>query len=225
MNITCISASNTKLMGGNSASTKVCELVKNMITDDCNRTNLSIDVVPLMSYDLRPCDLCGHCGEDSKCIYNDGFNLLFQKIIKSDLIFLVVPFYSVIPSKLTILFEKLNEVLYCNWVNDHQYVPPFKDIPIGIIGHGGMPQGDKVLNYYHEHLISPVARTLKSLSFNVLPHNEEFPNGIAFGLENEHSIKVDIPDNLKLPEIVHNYEMIKDTIQPFVKQVIQDTIK
>jgi multimeric flavodoxin WrbA len=216
MKILCISAANTVFMGGNSASIKVCNLIKKIVEEE--QIQASTEIVSLVNYDLKFCRLCGDCCKDSKCKYDAAFNELFSKINDADVFFFVVPHYSPIPSKLLALFEKINEIIYASWSKDNDYTASFLNKPVGIIGHGGMPENEKILKYYHNNLITPVSNTLKSLSFRVIGLNEEYINGIAFGLENENCL-VDSKDSV-FPDILHNWDRIEERIKPLIKKVV-----
>ena len=218
MNILCISAANTVLMGENSASIQVCNLIKKIVGEE--QIQASVDIVSLVNYELKFCKLCGDCYTDSTCKFDVAFNELFSRINNADVFFFVVPHYSPIPSKLLALFEKINEIVYASWIKDNNYTAAFTGKPVGIIGHGGMPENEKILTYYHDNLITPVSNTLKSLSFRVIGLNEEYTNGIAFGLENEKSLH-DSKDSV-FPDIVHNWDLIEERIKPFIKKVVME---
>jgi len=140
-----------------------------------------------MDYDLKPCMLCGDCSVSGHCPYDEAFNTLYDQILEADGLFIVIPYYSPIPSKLLILFEKTNELFYAKWIHNPTFLSPLNGIPVGIIGHGGMVESPEVLKYYHDHLVSPVANTLKSFSLKLIPCDSKFPNGAVFGLKDDVS--------------------------------------
>jgi multimeric flavodoxin WrbA len=213
MKITCISASNTKLPGGNSTSVNVCNMMKEMLLED-ESNEIAVDIVPLKDYDLKPCTLCGSCYQSGRCIYDEEFNKLLTILEDTQGILLVVPHYSPIPAKLMIIFEKINEITYAGWINNPEYQSPFYNKPVGIIGHGGMTENEDTLRYYHDHLVTPVANTLKSLSFSIVKYNDDFPNGITFGLKDDTCIRK--ADHSIFPDIIQDWPKIKDRIKPLV---------
>ncbi|QVK21357.1 flavodoxin family protein [Mycoplasmatota bacterium] len=217
MKVLCISASNTKSKGKNSASTKVCEIIKRIIFKEYNK-NVEVNVIPLMEYDVQSCALCGKCSDDMKCVSDSDFNKVFSELTKSDRIFIVVPHYSPIPSKLIILFEKMNEILYGGWIKDKNFTSPLSKKTVGIIGHGGMPESEDVLNYYHQHLVTPISRTLESLSLKTIGLNEKFSKGVVFGLRDDTCIK-ETRDEL-FPQIIHDWPFIEERIKPLVLNVM-----
>lgn len=222
MKITCISASNTKLKGNNSTSTKVCCLIKEILSKDNNK-NMTVDIIPLMDYDISPCILCGDCYKSSRCLYDEDFNDVLTGLLDSQAIFIVVPHYSPIPAKLIMIFEKINEILYASWINDSKYQSPLKNMPVGIIGHGGMTETADSLKYYHDHLITPVANTLKSLSFKIIGLNERFPNGAAFGLKDDSCLRK--VEGSIFPEIIQDWSTIEERIKPLIKNVVKEIKK
>lgn len=217
MQITCISAANTKLLGDNSTSIKVCNLIRNIINRE--NTDITVNVIPLVNYDIKTCILCGNCYKDSKCIYDDAFNEIYDNICKSDGLFFVVPHYSPIPSKLLMVFEKINEIIYAGWINNPNIKIPFRRKPVGIIGHGATKESEKILKYYHDQLVTPVANALTSLSFKVVGVNDEFLKGAVFGLRDDNCIRK--ADNSIFPEIVEDWKLIEERITPLIKNVME----
>ena len=213
MKITCISASNTSYMGKESASTKVCQLIKDKV-EKVIPDSKDIQILPLMDYKLMPCDLCGKCSENMTCIHNDGFNQIFEALCQSDGLFLVVPHYSPIPSKLIIIFEKLNEIYYSGYLKDQAFKFPLSQMKVGIIGHGGYPESDQILMHYHDRLVTPVGLTLKSLGLDVIALDDTFKYGVTFGLQDEKCLKQS--DSRLFPDIVQDYDAISKRIEPLV---------
>jgi multimeric flavodoxin WrbA len=218
MKITCISASNAKSIGDNSTSTKICHLIKASMIKDFNES-ISVDVVPLMEYDLKTCKLCGDCMYSGTCPYDVDFNKVLEKITESDAIFIVIPHYSPIPAKLIMVLEKLNEIIYSRWLYQPLYQSPFRDKPVGIVGHGGMIETEETLRYYHDHLVAPVAKTLQGLSFRIIKYNENFPYGITFGLRDDSCIKKS--EHSIFPDIIQDWPMIEDRIKPLISNVMK----
>jgi hypothetical protein len=208
-------------MGDSSTSTKVCRLINDIIHKNYT-ADLNVNIISLMDYDLKPCILCGSCSESSTCSYDNAFNCIYSQLSGSDGIFFVVPHYSPIPSKLLIILEKLNEFAYAGWLKDQKFVSPLSNIPVGIIGHGGCAETVEVLKYYHDSLISPVAKTLEALSLSVIGLNEEYPSGVPFGLKNSNCLKPS-PNSI-FPDIIQDFEMIQNRIEPLVHKVM-DKIK
>lgn len=217
MKMLCISASNTKNMGANSTSTRVCGLISDIIRKEYDKA-ADIDIIQLSEYNLMTCNLCGNCSITNKCIYDPSFNHLLDKLSEADCIFWVVPHYSPIPSKLIIIFEKINEISYAAWLKNPEYKTPFYDKITAVIGHGGMVESPDVLKYYHDKLITPVVDTLTSLSFRIIPANEKFSKGIAFGLSNENCFKKS--EGNIFPDIVQDFELIQERIKPLIRNAI-----
>ncbi|MDF2544082.1 MAG: hypothetical protein K0S47_3800 [Herbinix sp.] len=218
MRITCVSASNNKFSGDKSTSINVCHKIKEIIMNE-TREEAIIDIIPLKDYDIKTCNLCGACSKVGYCIYDGDFNKLLKILEASQGIFLVVPHYSPIPAKLIMIFEKINEITYAGWLNNPVYQSPFNNKAIGIIGHGGMVESEENLRYYHDHLVTPVAQTLKALSFNVVKLNDDFSNGVTFGLSDDSCLKK--VDNSIFPDIIQDWTMIEERIKLIVKNVIK----
>lgn len=217
MLITCISTSNTKLVGENSTSTRVCSIIREIIKKEYHES-IEVKTIPLVDYNFTPCILCGDCSKSNACIYDEDFNDIYSQMGKSDAVIFVVPHYSPIPSKLIMIFEKINEIMYAGWVNNPNFTSPITQKITGIIGHGGCPENEKILRHYHDNLIGPVARTLKSLSFDIVGVDEKFTEGIAFGLKDENCYEK-VEDSV-FPRIIQDWELIENRIRPLVKNVV-----
>jgi len=213
MKIACISASNTQLAEGKSTSIRVCNMIKDIILKE-STGDIAVDVFALKDYNIKPCRLCGACSTNGLCIYDEDFNKLMKALETVQGMFLVVPHYSPIPSKLLMIFEKINEITYAGWISNPNYQSPFNNLRVGIIGHGGMVENEANIKYYHDHLVTPVADTLKALSFQVVQPNNEHPNGVSFGLRDDTCIKKS--DNAVFPDIIQDWAMIEERIRPFV---------
>ena len=216
MRIVCISASNTVAKGDKSASVMVCGKIKEIILREKPET--TVEILPLQDYALVPCTLCGACCNTGKCPFDMAFNRVFTAIEQADGIFFVVPHYSPIPSKLMILFEKINEIVYANWLVRPEYRCAFRGTPVGVVGHGGMVGTEENLKYYHDHLVAPVANTLRSLSFQVTGVSDEYKSGAVFGLHDENCLAK--AEHSVFPDIVQDWPTIVKSIEPLVQNVL-----
>jgi multimeric flavodoxin WrbA len=213
MKIACISASNTRLAEGKSTSVRVCNMIKDIILKEA-KEDIEVDIIALKDYNIKSCILCGACCSNGSCVYDEDFNKLLEALETVQGMFLVVPHYSPIPSKLLMIFEKLNEITYAGWINDPSYQSPFNNMRVGIIGHGGMVDNEANIKYYHDNLVTPVANTLRALSFHIVQPNNEYQNGVAFGLKDDTCIKKS--DNSVFPDIIQDWAMIGERIKPLI---------
>lgn len=213
MKILCISASNVKSQGPNSISTKACNLIKDIIISKYN-SETEINIMALMDYELKPCIMCAKCSKLGECIYDQSFNNIYSAMKDSDAIFVVVPHYAPIPSKLVMLIEKLEELAYIGYcINENKPFSLYKK-PIGIIAHGG--QAGDVNEIYSKALLDPLGRAFLSVQMDVVGIKEGFPRGVTFGITGMKKA-----DNLILPDMVHDYEDIKKHIMPLISKVIK----
>lgn len=218
MKLICISASNTRHMGKSSASTRVCELAGKIVGDRF-ATEVAVEVVPLMEYDIKTCTLCGRCLPDG-CPGDPGFRQLLAKIRAADGLVLVVPHYAIVPAGLTQVLEKLNQLFYVNWCHDNDYVPPFQGMPVGLIAHGGAPESERSNAHLRDVIITPLSYVLRSLSFNVLSLGDDSESGVTFGTDGPGAIKA--VEGKLLPDIEHNWERIRTKIGPLVLRVVEE---
>ncbi len=213
MKILCISASNVERAKEHSASTRACELVVE-IAQVLRPGEIEAQVAPLLDYDMKPCRMCGKCLELGECARDAAFNQIYRQMIDSEAVFLVCPHYAPIPSKVMIITEKLEEMAYLNWCADPNYQFPLKDKPIGIIAHGG--QTEAALPYYKKAILDPLAGAFGSVGMRVIGVDEKWNNGITFGVRNLWK-----PDDSVFVNIEHDWETVRKSIMPLVKEVIQ----
>lgn len=214
--LVCISASNTRLIGHNSTSVKIGYLIESMVQKQ--EKEVKVRVLPLMDYDLKTCILCGNCTSSGRCTYDEEFNCLLQDIEEADGVVFIVPHYSPIPAKLIMVFEKLNEIMYSGWIKNPEFKTSWNDKPIGIIGHGGMVESKESLNYYYEQLVTKIADTLRSFSFQVVGADEEYMNGVCFGLKDDSCIRA--TEDSVFPDILQDWEMIEERISPLIQKLL-----
>ena len=216
MQLLCISASNSRLVGENSTSTRVGYLVKKIVQK--RQEDASVEVLPLSEYDIRACHICGNCRESGRCLNDGAFNLILKKIEEADGIFFIVPHYSPIPAKLIMIFEKVNEIMYAGWLNKPEYRSAWDGIPVAIIGHGGMTETPDNLRYYHDQMVATVAKTLRSFSFMTIGLDDEFPDGACFGLREEACLKK--REGAVFPDIIQDWDRIERRIEPLIYKML-----
>jgi multimeric flavodoxin WrbA len=218
MKLICISASNTRLIGNNSTSIKVGDLIKK-ITYKQVMDRVDVQVLPLVDYNLETCILCGNCNISNRCVYDKEFNRLLNMIEEADGIVFIVPHYSPIPAKLIMMFEKLNEIMYSGWLKNSEYRASWSNKPVAVIGHGAMVESLESLSYYYDQLVARVADTLRSLTFQIIGANDEHPNGVCFGLKNETCLRT--REDAVFPDIQQDWEMIEERIEPLVQRLLR----
>ncbi len=219
MKIACISASNTKLAEGKSTSIMVCNIIKDIILKE-TKEDIDVEIIALKDYNIKPCILCGACYTNGLCSYDEEFNKLLKALGTVQGMFLVVPHYSPIPSKLLMLFEKVNEITYAGWINNSSYLSPFNNMRVGIIGHGGMVDNEANIKYYHDYLVTPIANTLKALSFHIVQLNNDNENGVSFGLKDDTCLKKS--ESSIFPDIIQDWAMIEERIKPLIMKGIRE---
>jgi multimeric flavodoxin WrbA len=208
MKITCISASNVEPYRQTSASTHACELVAELLLEGGSLGNLDVTILRLLDYDLVPCRMCGKCLSAGMCVRDEGFNSVYQAMVDSDGLFIVCPHYALIPAKLTILFEKLQEMYYLNYCQDAGYRSPLFQKPLGIIAHGG--QTKEALPYYRSALLQPLAAIAASVQLKVIQGEEGQP-GAVFGITG-----LSLQPGSIFVEIQHDWDEVRGLIAPLV---------
>jgi len=215
MKVVCLSASNIEKAKNQSTSTRTCEMVRDILFErlkDAPEPDLDVEIVRLIDYEPVPCRMRGECFYTGWCAHDDAFNQIYAKLVAADAVFIVSPHYAPIPSKLVMIFEKLEEMVYLRSQNDPNYIFPLHRKPVGVIGHGG--QTEEAVSYYKSALLDPIATVLTAVQMQVVGANEKWPYGVAFGIQDivktEDSIFV---------KIDHDWDLIRERIRPLVYNV------
>lgn len=76
------------------------------------------DFIRMADNKIESCCSCYACGKTGECALpgndNDRFRDVFDRLKKAEAILIITPVYSLIPSRLTALFERLTSVLYAS---------------------------------------------------------------------------------------------------------------
>jgi len=211
MKITCISASNVENARQHSASTRTCELVRDLLLQT-DLPGAQVDILRLLDYEFTPCRMCGTCFVGGECTRDPAFAEIFTRLQASDAIFIVCPHYAPIPAKLTMILEKMEEICYLNACANPDYRFPLHGKPVGIIAHGG--QTDVALPYYRRALLEPLANALTSVQMRVIPLDAENPLGAVFGIKS-----INTQTDSIFVEIEHDWDAIRARIAPLVRNV------
>jgi len=150
--VLCISASNNFKEGIKETSSFI---ICKRIVDEIKKKTPQADchVLELKDYTLNPCTNCVKCLNSSRCVIDDMFNEIYEKILDCDALFIVSPHYAPIPAKLCMIMEKMESIWFHPWLKDNSYRPEIVGIPTGVISHGGigkeggLREYERVVNY------------------------------------------------------------------------------
>lgn len=211
MKAICISASNMMSTNTESTSYKISEEVAKSLED----IGIMCEIIDLRDYTLSPCIGCGGCFDSRRCSKDTGFNDIYNKIVKSDLVLFVSPHYAPIPAKLSMLLEKMEEITFLHWWKDNAYKSEMHNLPAGIISHGG--GSDWALSSYKAMVNDTIANALDTIQCRIIPYNSEWNTGISLpvmGVEEENSI---------FPVQKYDWDSMVKKIQEYIK-IIVDTL-
>ena len=182
LRIICISASNIKHAGNNSTSLKACNLIEAMI-NKYTFNKIDVEIVSLVEYEFMPCIGCGKCYSLNECPLDKDFNEVYSLICNADALFIVSAHYAPIPSKLSILLEKVEQLAFLKRFNDESYRSPLYGKPVGIIGHGGGTE--EIHKDYEASVIDSIWNALSyPVEMDIVGVDEEQPRGITFPVRN-----------------------------------------
>lgn len=216
MNIVCISASNIKHAGQNSTSLKICNLIKEMVkTKTIKDKNIDVEIISLVDYELKPCIGCGTCFKQESCIYDSAFNQIYDKLTKANALFIVSAHYAPIPSKLSMLLEKIEQLAFLKRFNDEDYRSPLFGKPVGIIGHGGGTE--EIIKYYKGPVLDSIWNALSyPVEMNVIGLNNEDKNGVIIPVESVKKV-----ENSIFPIQEYDWIDIEHRLTPLVNNVLE----
>ncbi len=214
MNIVCISASNIKHSGENSTSFKVCRLIQKLINRR-ESSDIEISIVSLKDFELIPCIGCGGCYKADKCHIDNDFNKVYHFLCKADALFIVSAHYAPIPSKLSMLLEKIEQLAFLKKFNDENYRSPLYGKPVGIVGHGGGTEG--TYKYYKTPVIDSIWNALSyPIEMNVIGIDDEQPRGVIFPVK-----KVTRVEDSIFPVQEYDWPDIEKRVSPLINNVLE----
>jgi len=217
MLIVCISASNIKHVGQNSTSLKTCYLIKEMVKAKSGK-DVDIKIIPLVDYELKPCIGCGTCFKQESCIYDSAFNLIYDILTKANALFIVSAHYAPIPSKLSMLLEKIEQLAFLKRFNDEDYHSPLFGKPVGIIGHGGGTE--EIIKYYKEPVLGSIWNALSyPVEMNVIGVNDKQEKGVIIPVK---SVKKSEKSIFPIQE--YDWLDIEQRLNPLVNSVLEKVI-
>lgn len=178
MNITILSGSNVGTSGKDSISLRTAELLKNKLYEV--NSSCSVNLVDLREYKLKSCEMCEKCAKAQRCVEDEDFNKLYDTISKSDELIVIAPHYAPIPSKLIIMFEKLEEMSYLQYcAGNTEAAHPTNKKKAGVIAHGGMTQDYEQL--YTENILTPLINVMECIGMKVVNRKGNMP--VCFGVK------------------------------------------
>ena len=212
MKIVCISASN--IIGKGAEKGTSHELCK-IVIDEISKKNQETcgKIIELKTHAIQPCMGCGRCFNSHRCFIDDDFNDIYLKIIKSDFVFFVSPHYAPIPSKLSALLEKMEQITFLHWGKDNSYKSEVYGKKAGIISHGG--GGTWALSSYKKMVNDTIANALDTIQMKLIPFNDEWDTGISIPVK-----KVTFQSCDMFPSQEYDWEFIANRIKEYANKVI-----
>lgn len=215
MLVVCISASNIKHAGQNSTSLKICQLIKEMVRTKDER-DTDIKVLPLVDYELKPCTGCGRCFKQECCINDSAFNQIYGTLAKADALFIVSAHYAPIPSKLSMLLEKIEQLAFLKRFNDEAYRSPLYGKPVGIIGHGGGAK--EIIKHYKGPVLDSIWNALSyPVEMNIIGVDNDEKNGVTLPVKCVKKV-----ENSIFPIQEYDWQDIEQRLNPLVNNVLKE---
>lgn len=214
MNVLCISASNMANQAlPDSTSVKICKIIMECLSEELHCG----EIIDLRTRQLQPCMGCGQCYGTHRCVCDSAFNLIYEKIIHSDRVFIVSPHYAPIPAKLCMILEKMEQITFLHWAKDNRYQSEVYGIPTGIISHGG--GSDWALSSYKAMVNDTIANALDTIQMRVIPFSEEWDTGISLPVKTA----VNRPDEI-FPKQEYDWVNLREKIEKYLSRFPKDAL-
>jgi hypothetical protein len=207
--ILCISASNI-LMVEKSTSKEFCKIIVERI-----QNNFLNEIIELRNVNLYPCNGCGNCYKTKRCDKDSDFNVIYEKIISCNVLFIISPHYAPIPAKLCMLLEKMEQITFLHWGKDNSYKSEVNGIISGIISHGG--GSDWALNSYKAMVNDTIANALDTIQISLIPYSEEWKTGISIPVKS-----VTFTEENIFPQQEYDWVYIQEKINKYVDIVVKN---
>ena len=215
MKLLCISCSNVLHKGPDSASTRVCHLVEQLARQ--SQPELVTTTLSLVDFKLKNCLFCGQCRDAGRCTSDEQFNALYAQLCASDRIVLVVPFYAIVPAKLTMLLEKLNQIFYTAWLRNPDEPSALRGKKVVLVAHGGsnLTDNPEAAQNYRALLLKPLNYCWNSLGTELIGPEVDAVKGIVFGVTGYETV-----DGAVFPEMVHDWQGIEELLTPLAAELV-----
>ena len=210
MKVLCISASNILHSNENSTSQILCSKISEFLREK----EIACEILDLRTYLLYPCIGCGKCFKSKRCCGDSDFNLIYEKVIEADALFLVSPHYAPIPAKLSMMLEKMEEITFLHWWKDNTYKSEVYGIPTGIISHGGASAW--ALKSYKAMVNDTIANALDTIQCKTIPFNSEWNTGISLPVQS-----VQEEDSI-FPIQIYDWNLLIQKIRDYIEIVLKE---
>ena len=205
----CISASNIMESQKNSTTYRICKLIAGVL----HKKNVLCKIIDLRNSALNPCTGCGQCYEGKRCVQDTNFNCIYEELLTADYVFFVSPHYAPIPAKLCMLLEKMEQITFLHWWQDHKYRSEIYGTLAGIISHGG--GGNGALENYKAMVNDTIANALDTIQFKMVPYNSKWNTGISLPVKNVTRNKGIFPCQ------EYDWRLLEENIEKYVEIVVQ----
>jgi len=213
LKLICISASNISHQSPQSSTSyRICELAINEISKELGVAKG--EIIELKNKSIHPCMGCGKCYHSLRCVFNDDFNFIYEKVIEANAVIIVSPHYAPIPAKLAALLEKMEQITFLHWGKDNSYKSEVFGKPAGLISHGG--GGEWALKSYKAMVNDTIANALDTIQLKTVPLNEEWETGISLPVK-----KVAFIEGCIFPHQDYDWDFIRTEISTYAKQIIE----
>lgn len=212
MKVLCISSSN--IINKNleeSTSYLICKSIINSLGDK----NVQSEIIDLRLCIFNPCIGCGKCYTTHRCCCDAEFNVIYEKIISSDAVFIVSAHYAPIPAKLSMILEKMEQITFLHWGRNNLYKSEVYDLPTGVISHGG--GANWALQEYKRMVNDTIGNALNTIQMKLIPYSKDWNTGISLPVKNAKFINEDI-----FPKQDYDWEEINKTIAKYAGMVISE---
>lgn len=214
----CISASNIVKNQKQSTSYYISEIIMEVLSEK----NISCEILDLREFCLTPCTGCDQCLMDRRCGQDAWFNRIYEKVSGTDYLFFISPHCAPIPAKLSMLLEKMENMVSVHLLKGHTRQPKADSLLAGIISYGevgGEVSKDQTSTVLQEKLLryktmvnDIIAGALNRINLRTVPYNSKWNTGIVLPIGNDFQRRESIYDQKQLEREIRQYvEVIVQT--------------
>lgn len=170
----CLSAANRI----NGKEYQDCGQICRLVAGAFAARKIPCGILELGEVPLFPCRGCDRCLKEGKCVWDRDFNRIYEEIKQADYLFFLAPFCAPVPSRLSILFEKMKLDPTRNSFRESGAASPLAGKFAGVVTYedaGGRRKEKR------EHRVAAndiLADALEELKVKIVPFNSKWSTGI-----------------------------------------------
>ena len=164
--------------------------------DGAKESGADIELMDLCELDIKYCNACGVCFAKGRCIHEDDFAELYQKILKADGLILGSPnYFHTVTAQMKTMLDRMADTIHCQLLTGKYGCS---------VATAGSPASDEVTDYLNKILIGFGANVVGQVGASPrLPGTMEAAEKEAFALGQELAVAIRVKRVYPDQEAVH----------------------